>query len=83
MEDRKLIDLWMKYCWNYSTRLVEGEYAPQILICTSNPKWFVSKFQELTDRYGSGTFGLLYLWHEMGASEQESVVTWLKENYKG
>jgi len=81
-EHKNIIDLWMKYAYNYNLVNIGEHLAPEILIATHCPNHLADKWVNLTHRM-AGTQALLHLWHELDGSNQDSFVGWLKENYKG
>lgn len=84
MEEKNIIDLWMKYTYNYSTILLDDNYVPGILISVNNPKHLAKKWLEMSGgSHSSGTTALLYLWHELSESNKDLFTRWLVNNYKG
>ena len=86
---KNLIELWMKYCWNYKSvhhefkyRKEQYCYAPELVVHLGDH--FVEKWSNKESQKNmNGTWALLWLWHELDNENQQEVVEWLKENYKG
>ena len=81
-EHKNIIDLWMKYAYNYNLVDVGDHKVPEILTATHCLEHLSDKWVNLTNRM-SGTQALLGLWHELDGSNQDAFVEWLKENYNG
>lgn len=80
----KTVDRFMKYAWNFAQTKIGSHYAPQCLEATTVPDHLAEKFQHFSIKEnGNGTFALLRLWHELDYENQNLVVGWLEENYKG
>ena len=86
-EHAKVIDLWMKYCYNY--RAIQFDWtnregyvhAPEMVIYLG--EHFVDKWDSLKQKHESGTLGLIYFWYELSSNYQQKAVEWLMLNYKG
>lgn len=86
---KNLIELWMKYAWNFKSvhhefkyRKEQYCYAPELVVHLGDH--FVEKWNNKASQENmNGTFALLWLWHELDYENQEKVVNWLKANYKG
>jgi hypothetical protein len=86
---KNLIELWMKYAWNYKCvhhefkyRKEQYCYAPELVVHLGDH--FVEKWSNKESQKNmNGTWALLWLWHELDNENQQEVVEWLKENYKG
>ena len=82
MKKKNIIDLWMKYAFNYNLVVIGDTYGPEILTATHCPEHLADKWSNLSERKNSGTIALLYLWHELDGSNQDAFAEWLEKNYK-
>lgn len=86
---KNLIELWMKYAWNYKCVHHEFKYkkeqycyAPELVVHLGDH--FVEKWNNKASQENmNGTWALLWLWHELDNENQKKVIKWLIVNYKG
>jgi len=82
----EVVNLFFKYCQNYSTKFINGKSAPNVFLAWDKvghvQSHLINKWV-LLSQGKDGTIGIINLYHQLDIENQDIFMNWITKNYKG